>query len=195
MDGSSFHRVIPTTQNPAVALLKAKKNEEGSADKKQRRQSITNKKPQGTQNCDSCEELQGREINKQSYDLGPKSIQSNNFIRFPELRNQSPQSNTIGAEKNTQLSQTIKRSYLAERMTGSSSFAAIPVKGGRDNSASAAHLTSTTNKHRQVIRLSNKAKKSNAGALSKTMVAVDEDQAMTVDDGALPGLATARLAL
>ena len=80
-------------------------------------------------------------------------------------------------------------------MTGSSSFAAIPVKGGRDNSASAAHLTSTTNKNRQFVRLSNKAKKSNAGALSKTMVAVDEDQAMTVDDGALPGLATARLAL
>ena len=77
---------------------------------------------------------------------------------------------------------------------GSSSVAAIPVVApkGRDNSASAAHLTST--KHSQVVRLSNKAKKNNAAALSKTM-AVDEDLAMNVDDGALPGLATARLAL
>ena len=111
---------------------------------------------------------------KQSYDLGAKSIQANNFVRFPELRNTSPD------QTGQQLNQTVKTSYLADKMTPNASFSAIPIK----------QVTKET-KQRTITRLS----KSKNITTSKTVVVEGYDDLMTMDDGALPGLATARMAL
>ena len=81
----------------------------------------------GQDNCDSCDEVQERENMRQKFTLGPNSIKSNNFIRFPELRNSSPSKPADG--DNNSFSQALKTSYLADRLNaGSASYAALPLK-------------------------------------------------------------------
>ena len=88
--------------------------------------------------CKAAEKIdsltQERENMKQKYTLGPNSIKSNNFIRFPELRNNSPSKLADGDDNS--FSQTLKSSYLADRLNaGSASYAALPLKQHKESAA------------------------------------------------------------